>query len=426
VADDVGAAEIWEEGGPSPTIAFAQPGGAPKHRPQRRRRATARTAPKSKHQPAVVVALVAGLIGGVAGGGVVAAWHLTSSPTVVQVTVVRGAPGPALAGGNSIPTIATKALQSVVTITATGPGTSVIGGGSPGVEQGTGMMIDDQGDILTNNHVIAGSVALSVTLHGQIQPVSAVVIGTDPSQDLALVRMTNPPAGLVPVIFGDSDSLLVGDAVVAIGDALGLSAGTPTVTSGIVSALGRTVDSVNTSGTSSGSGGPLYDMIQTDAPINPGNSGGPLLDSAGRVVGMNTAVVSTSADNTPVQDIGFAIPSARLISAIGDLERGGPPSKAMLGVQVISNTAELQSQYGLEVSDGAVVTAIVDGSPAANAGVKVGDVIVGYAKRAVTTAEDLQNDIQAGSVGQKVTLTIWRQKHKLLLQATLESSSVAR
>ena len=426
MGNDVGVAQISDDGGLSPTIAFSQPGGPPKRRSQRQRGPSHQPLAPKKSQPAVVVALVAGLIGGIAGGGVVAAWHLTSSPTVVQVTVVRGAPGPALAGGNSIPTIASKALQSVVTITATGPGTTVLGGGSPGVDQGTGMIIDDQGDILTNNHVIAGSVALSVTLHGQIQPFSAVVVGTDPSQDMALIRITNPPQGLVPVIFGDSDSLVVGDGVVAIGDALGLSAGTPTVTSGIVSALGRTVDSVN-SGTGSSSGGPpLFDMIQTDAPINPGNSGGPLLDSGGRVIGMNTAVVSSSANNTPAQDIGFAIPSARLISAIGGLERGEPPSKAMLGLEVISNTAALQSQYGLELSDGAVVVAVVDGSPAALAGVKLGDLIVGYAGHGVVTSEDLENDVAAGSVGQKVTLTLWRGKHKLVLQATLESSTAAR
>jgi S1-C subfamily serine protease len=423
VEDDVELVERHPDGGLAPTIAMPRTAHPVRHRPARQSRPDAQKKRKSKPTSIGVVALLAGLIGGVLGGGVVAAWHLTSSPTVVQVTVVHGAPGPALAGGNSIPTIAAKALQSVVTITATGQ--SEVGGGSPGVDEGTGMIIDDQGDILTNNHVVAGSVAVSVTLHGQLQPVAAVVVGTDPAQDIALVRITNPPAGLVPVIFGDSGSLVVGDAVVAIGDALGLSAGTPTVTSGIVSALGRTVESVDT-GTSAGGGGDLFDMIQTDAPINPGNSGGPLLDSSGRVVGMNTAIVSSSSNSTPAQDIGFAIPSARLIDSIAELERGGPAPKALLGIQVISNTPSLQSQYGLAVSDGAVVVALADGSPADIAGVKLGDVIVGYNSQSVSTSEDLQQDVQSGSVGQQIVLSVWRGKRSLTLHATLEASTAAR
>jgi S1-C subfamily serine protease len=421
VDDDVELVERHPDGGLAPTIAMPRTSRPLRHRPARQSRSATPKRNSQATSSVALVAILAGLIGGVLGGGIVAAWHLTSSPTVVQVTVVHGSPGPALAGGNSIPTIAAKALQSVVTITATGQ--SEIGGGSPGVDEGTGMIIDDQGDILTNNHVVDGSVAISVTLHGQLQPMAAYVVGTDPTQDIALVRIANPPPGLVPVIFGDSGSLVVGDAVVAIGDALGLSAGTPTVTSGIVSALGRTVQSLNTS--APGGGGDLVDMIQTDAPINPGNSGGPLLDSAGRVVGMNTAIVSSSADDTPAQDIGFAIPSARLIDSIADLERGGPAPKAMLGLQVISNTASLESQYGLAVSDGAVVVAMVPGSPADLAGVKVGDVIVGYGTQAVTTSEDLQQDVQSGSVGQQIVIRLWRGKHLLTLHATLESSTAA-
>ncbi len=327
VEDDVELVERHLEGGLAPTIAMPRTSRPVRHRPARQSRPDSQKKRKSQPSSIAVVALLAGLIGGVLGGGVVAAWHLTSSPTVVQVTVVHGAPGPALAGGNSIPTIAAKALQSVVTITATGQ--SEIGGGSPGVDEGTGMIIDDQGDVLTNNHVVAGSVALSVTLHGQLQPVPAVVVGTDPSQDIALVRITNAPPGLVPVIFGDSDNLVVGDAVVAIGDALGLSAGTPDghLRDRVGSRPHRRFDRHQRFAW--WRRGMLVDMIQTDAPINPGNSGGPLLDSAGRVVGMNTAVVSSSANSTPAQDIGFAIPSARLIDSIADLEQRRPRTEGV-------------------------------------------------------------------------------------------------
>ena len=191
--------------------------------------------------------------------------------------------------------------------------------------------------------------------------------------------------------------------MIAIGDALGLSAGTPTVTSGIVSALGRTVQATNTTSSNSGSNAasasdaPLVDMIQTDAPINPGNSGGPLLDSAGRVVGMNTALASSNPDDAPAQDIGFAIPAERLVGALSQLEKGTPTGKAMLGVEVISNTTELQSQYGLAVSNGAVVVSVVGGSPADEAGVKLGDVIVRFDSRVVSSSEDLQADVESGS-----------------------------
>jgi putative serine protease PepD len=290
------------------------------------------------------------------------------------------------------------------------------------------MIIDTRGDILTNNHVIAGSVAVSVTLHDQNQPLPASVVGTDPAQDIALIRISDPPTGLVPVIFGDSARLMVGDAVVAIGDALGLSAATPTVTSGIVSALGRTVqaEQATASDTSgAGSSAPLVGMIQTDAPINPGNSGGPLLDSAGRVVGMNTAVVSTNPDDTPAQDIGFAIPANRLISSLAGLEKRAESEKAMLGVEVISNSAALRSQYGLAVTGGAVVVEIDSGSPADIAGVRIDDVIVGFDSRTVATSGELQADVEADSAGQEVTLLLWRGQREITLHATLESATVA-
>ncbi|MFZ0666352.1 MAG: trypsin-like peptidase domain-containing protein, partial [Acidimicrobiales bacterium] len=344
------------------------------------------------------------------------------------VTVVHGAAGPALAGGGSVSVIAAKAMSSVVTITATGPTEAVLSDNDVNVLQGTGMIIDDRGDILTNNHVVAGSVSVTVNLHGSLDPVPAYVVGTDPSQDIALVRLDDPPPGLVPVIFGNSDSLVVGDGVVAIGDSLGLSAGTPTVTSGIVSALGRTVGSPSSSGSTSTSGSDgdaLVDMIQTDAPINPGNSGGPLLDSAGRVIGMNTELDSSTADNTPAQDISFAIPSARLISVLGALEKGTTNSKAMLGVQVITNTPELKSQYGLGVSNGAVVVSIDRGSSADQAGLKLGDVIVGFNSVPVTSSEDLETDVQASSVGRTVTLRVWRQSDQLTLTAVLQATTAA-
>ena len=437
---DGAVSHLWGAGGLAPSIALFRTGPTSRRRSKwwtkpasnKGSRPGAKNATGGKPLAVALVALVAGVAGGAVGAVVVAVSHLSATPGAVQVTVVHGSPGPALADGSSIPAIVSKTLSSVVTITATGPSASELGGGSPNLDQGTGMIVDDEGDILTNNHVVAGSVAVSVTLHGQIQSVPAFVVGTDSSQDIALIRISDPPPGLVPVIFGDSDSLVVGDAVIAIGDSLGLSAGTPTVTSGIVSALGRTVQATNatTSGTASSTSGtagdaPLVDMIQTDAPINPGNSGGPLLDSAGRVVGMNTALASSNPGDTPAQDIGFAIPAERLVGALRGLEKGTQPGKAMLGVEVISNTPGLQNQYGLAVSNGAVVVSVVSGSPADQAGVKLGDVIVRYDSRAVSSSEDLQADVENGQPGHRVTLELWRQKRELTIRATLQSSTAA-
>jgi S1-C subfamily serine protease len=418
-------AQPGPEAAMAPTIWYSGESGRPTRRS--RRRPNYAKHPGKGRAPGLV-ALVYGLVGGLVGGGLVTVWHVYQSPGAVQVTVVHGSPGPALAQGSSIPEIASKALSSVVTITATGPSLSVLGNGQSSLDLGTGMIIDTRGDILTNNHVVAGSVAVSVTLNGQTQPIAASVVGTDPAQDIALIRITDPPTGLVPVVFGDSGRLEVGDAVVAVGDALGLSASSPTVTSGIVSALARTVQSQQA--TSSGSpastaGATLVDMIQTDAPLNSGNSGGPLIDSAGRVVGMNTEVVSTNPDGTPAEDIGFAIPSDRLIAALSLLEKLAAVPKAMLGVEVVSNSPTLQSRYGLAVRIGAVVVAVDGGSPADNAGVRVGDVIVGFDSRAVSSSGDLQTDVEVQSAGQHVTLRLWRGGHELTLNATLEAATVA-
>ena len=379
-----------------------------------------------KWRSVMCIALVAGLIGGVAGAALASVMS-SGDRSTVQITVVHGVAGPALAQGASIPAIVDKTLPSVVTITATGPPAGSAGG-EPFVTEGTGMIVDTQGDVLTNNHVIAGSAEVSVTLHDQTQPLAAYVVAADATQDVALLRISDPPPGLVPVIFGDSSDLVVGDAVVAIGDALGLSAGTPTVSSGIVSALDRTVEAAQyaTSATSSSQAGPaLQGMIQTDAPVNPGNSGGPLLDSAGRVVGMNTAVVTSDADGTPARDIGFAIPCARLVESIVRLQKGAGTGKALLGVEAVSDTPELQSRYGLAVGEGAFVVAVDAGSPAGEAGLVPGDLIVGYDSRNVVSAAQLEDDVRSTRVGQRVELSLWRDKRRLSVSATLESSDVA-
>jgi putative serine protease PepD len=220
------------------------------------------------------------------------------------------------------------------------------------------------------------------------------------------------------VTFGDSTKLQVGDAVIAIGNALGLSAGTPTVTSGIVSATGRTVQAGDSSG---GTGETLQNMIQTDAAINSGNSGGPLVDSAGQVVGMNTAVASSSTGNAPAENIGFAIPSSTIQGLVATLRAGGTVgrAKAYLGVEVTDETPQEQAAYGLVPASGALVVSVVSGSPADSAGIRTGDVITAFNGKAVTSAQGLTNDVQGSSSGANVQLTLYRGQQKLSVTATL-------
>jgi S1-C subfamily serine protease len=366
-----------------------------------------------------VVAVVAALIGGGAGAGIaeaVGTGGSSGAAPVVRVGQVQ--PGPALAGGAQIPTIVKSVLPEVVSIDAKGPGSAANGLFGGAVEdQGTGMIITTTGEVMTNNHVISGATTITVTLYGETTALPATLVGADPSNDVALLKINAAPSGLQAVTFGDSTKLEVGDAVITVGNALGLSAGTPTVTSGIVSALGRTVQA----GDSGSAGETLHNLTQTDAAINSGNSGGPLVDSAGQVVGMNTAVASSSTGNAPAQNIGFAIPSSTIQGLLQELRNGGTKSvsKAYLGVEVTDETPQQQQAYGLVPSSGALVVSVVSGSPAETAGILTGDVIVAFDGRAVTSAQGLTNDVQGSQSGTSVKLTLYRGQHKISVTATL-------
>lgn len=353
--------------------------------------------------------LVAALVGGLAG-------HFASNSSnsgVVTINAVGNAPGAAiLPNGMSIPKLVQRVQPSVVSI-------DVKSGGEE--DQGTGMIISTNGLVVTNNHVIAAAVqsgTITVTRTGSTKSIPAVLVGTNPIDDVALIKMSGVK-NLPTVTFGNSNALDVGDAVVAIGNALGLAAGTPTVTSGIVSALGRTV----TAGTSSSSE-TLNNMIQTDAAINPGNSGGPLLDSAGDVIGMNTAVAGTLADGTSAQNIGFAIPVTTIESLLKSLEAGASVVNhgAFIGVEITSMDSALQAEYGFTVSSGAVVMSVISGTGAASAGVKQGDVIVGINGTAVTSAQDVSSIISALKPGDVIKLQIVRGSKHLTIQVTLGSA----
>lgn len=352
--------------------------------------------------------LVAALVGGLAG-------HYASNTSGsknggVTIDAVTNKPGAAyLPNGMSIPKLIEKALPSIVSIDVKGSGEE---------DQGTGMIITKNGLVITNNHVIAAAVSsgtITVTRSGSTKALPATLIGTNPIDDVALIRINNI-SGLTPVTFGDSNGLEVGDAVVAIGNALGLAAGTPTVTSGIVSALGRTVTAGDGSSSET-----LNNMIQTDAAINPGNSGGPLLDSSGNVVGMNTAVAGTLADGTSAQNIGFAIPDATIESLLKQLKAGESIVNhgAFIGVEITTETPSLQAEYHFTVSSGAVVMSIISGTGAAAAGVKQGDIIVGINGTSVASAQDVGSITSALRPGDIITLHIVRGSKHLDLKVTL-------
>jgi S1-C subfamily serine protease len=366
---------------------------------------------KSPWSSRVTLLLVAALVGGLA-GHFSARSGTTASPSIPVTTNPATPASSGNDGGISIPNLVTKVQPSVVSIDVKGQGTE---------DQGTGMIVSSNGLVVTNNHVIAASVpggTITVTRTGSTKTLPATLIGTNPVDDVALIRIDNV-SSLPTVTFGNSNALVVGDAVVAIGNALGLAAGTPTVTNGIVSALGRTVTASSTSSTET-----LNNMIQTDAAINPGNSGGPLLDAQGDVIGMNTAVAGTLPDGTSAQNIGFAIPVATIESLLKSLEAGQSVVNhgAFIGVEISSMDPTLQAEYGFSVNSGAVVMSVVPGTGAATAGIKQGDVIVGINGTTITSAQDVASIISSLHPGDVIKVKIVRGTTRITKNVALGTS----
>jgi len=368
----------------------------------------------------IAVAAVAALIGG-AVGAVVAVAAGRNSPSGNGITIKESAasPGAATVGGNvPIPKLVHTVIPAVVSIDVTASGEE---------DQGTGMIIASDGTVLTNNHVISLAAldggTIKVTESGTTKARAATLVGTDPNHDVALVKIGSA-TGLPTVTFGNSGHAQVGDAVVAIGNALGLAQGTPTVTEGIVSALGRTVTAGDSSSSSTET---LTGLIQTDAAINPGNSGGPLIDSLGQVIGMNTAVAGTTPDGTNAQNIGFAIPAQQIETLIPELEKGGVTQNggAYLGVEVAPLTSQLRQQYGFTPQSGAVILSVDLGSPADRAGLVQGDVIVAVDGKAVTSDTDLEQIITGDHPGQHVEIAYYEGNQRRTVGVTLGSAAQA-
>jgi S1-C subfamily serine protease len=277
---------------------------------------------------------------------------------------------------------------------------------------GSGLVIDDEGLVLTNAHVVDGADTITVRF-GDGQRAPADLVGTSPRNDIALVRLRQPMAGLRPATLGDSAALEVGDEVVAIGNALNLG-DAPTVTRGIVSAKGRSLEAGDLR---------LENLLQTDAAINRGNSGGPLLDAAGRVVGINSAGIPGG------QNLGFAIEIDAVKPLIAELSEGGGEVsvRAFLGVRTV-DAAELdqadRDRFGITEPVGAVVVVVQAGSAAADAGLRVGDVVTALDGQEVSGSASLREAIQAQEPGTQVRLELRRDGRPTTVEARLGSQAV--
>ncbi len=269
---------------------------------------------------------------------------------------------------------------------------------------GSGYVIDTQGHIVTNNHVVAHADKIFVTFVGDDHQYQAKIVGTDKLTDIAVIKVEHPPKDLKPVSFGDSSKMRVGDWVVAIGNPFGLNS---TVTAGIISAKGRHLGSSS-----------YEDFLQTDASINPGNSGGPLVDLEGQVIGMNSAIYSRSGGNI---GIGFAIPSNIIQKIVPQLEQHGKVTRGWLGVYIQKVTHDMAGALGLKAPEGALIAQVVDGGPASKAGIKSGDVILAWNGEAVKASDDLPFLVARTAPGTKAKVTLLRDGKKKTLTVKVEA-----
>lgn len=268
---------------------------------------------------------------------------------------------------------------------------------------GSGTIIDKDGLILTNNHVVGGAEKINVTLWNN-QVVEGTIAGSCAIHDIAVVKVD--AEDLESAQLGDSDRLRVGQRVYAIGNPFGLAGG-PSVTSGVVSAINRTIESDR---------GLIEDLVQTDASINPGNSGGPLVDMNSKVVAINTAIIPYA------QGIGFAIPINSAKSCTDDILTQGTSKKPWLGIVGLSLTPEIARYYGLPADHGILVTRVANGSPAENANMADGDIILQIGTVELRRIEDLVAEVQKRKVGDSVRISALRNGRKCLFELKLSEA----
>jgi S1-C subfamily serine protease len=364
---------------------------APAIGPGAARRLWARFGAKS----ALAIALAGAIVGGGAVGSAVTAAALL--PPAASAATTQAAQPASVAG-----VVYQKAKSSMVEILVAGP-TNRRGLTQSG--SGSGVIIDSRGYILTNDHVVDGASSIRVQFSdGQQQ--AAQVAGTDSGHDLAVIKVTLPANAAVASL-GDSDQLQVGDTAIAIGSPFGLD---ETVTQGIISAVHR--DWQPDSGTIQ------RDMIQTDAPINPGNSGGALLNANGEVIGITSAIESPVRGSVGV---GFAVPINTAKQLLPQLEGGAQLAPVWLGISGQELTPDLAQAQGLTAQSGILVAQVVDGSPAASAGLQSGDVIIAVDGNTITTFDQLSGQIASHHAGDKISITVTRNGQKHELTATLQT-----
>jgi S1-C subfamily serine protease len=371
------------------------------------------------------------LLGGlVALGGVALTGDLGGGTT----TVVRTSPSPAAAAPVadnsrlSVRLIYSRAAPGVVQITSTA-GTddtpTILPSSGPSLPQqalGSGFVIDKAGHIVTNYHVIEGADQIEVSFSNR-DTLRATLVGSDPSTDIAVLRVEASSRGLTPLEFGNSGAVRVGDPVVAIGNPFGLAR---TATAGIVSAVQeRTITAPN--------GYPIDHVIQTDAPINPGNSGGPLLNEHAQVIGVNSQITSAQGANGNV-GIGFAVPSNTVKAVVAQLVATGKVDRAFIGISGSTVTEELARTFRLPVDSGVLVEEVGDGTPAARAGLKAGsdttvvagesytlggDLIVALGGKRVASLEELRDLLADHKPGETVKLELYRGSKPLTVEVKL-------
>ncbi|MEK6275695.1 MAG: trypsin-like peptidase domain-containing protein [Actinomycetota bacterium] len=378
---------------------------------------------RSRRIPTLLMAVVATLAVGAGAGAV--AYSSFSSPdttTVVRQVPVRNSEPAASTSPLTIGEIYRSSYKGVVEITVTLPSSGVPfgqGNGQTPKSQGSGFVYDSKGNVVTNEHVVDGARSISVRFWNG-DTYKANVVGSDPSTDLAVIKVDAPQSILSPLTVGDSSKLLVGDGVVAIGSPFGLE---ETVTSGIVSALHRQMEAPNDF--------TINDSIQTDAAINHGNSGGPLLNAQGEVIGVNAQIAGDGGGNVGV---GFAIPSNTIHLITTQLIGTGKAEHAYLGVSVVTIPATIASDLALV--EGVELRKVTGGTPAAKAGLRSsigtksvdgdpypigGDVITAFDGKKVTTSEELQRAVDSKRPGDTVSVTYWREGKTHTTDVTLDT-----
>jgi len=368
--------------------------------------------PGGKMRTGAIIALTLVLVL-IFGVGLFAGWQFGRSGTAtanpssgsLQTGSTPAATVPALTGNNLQAVreaVIAKVRPSVVEVNVSASNGSGIG---------SGVIIDKRGYIVTNNHVVKGAQNIQVVLYNGTK-LQAQLVGTDPADDLAIVKITPPSSGLTVATLGDSSKLQVGQDVLAIGNPLGI---TQTVTNGIVSALGRSVNEGQ-------GGGTIPNAIQTDAPINPGNSGGALVDMQGNVIGIPTLTAIDPEFNTPANGVGFAIPSNRVayiapqIIANGSVTHTG---RAYLGVSLTDVDATLAAQQNLSVDHGALIVNVVSGAPAASAGLRAGDVIVQINNSPVNDTQSLSDILVNMNPGTAAAVKVYRGSQQFTINVKL-------